>query len=855
MNVHESLREYIESLSPGTVINFSELQKKFKEWSKEELKNAVYRLVEEGLLVEPGRAFGEWWIRSGKLHKPVWVRAGREASLAALIEIRPSKPFERYGCTVREPIYRCIAIVSDTYKQGEEFEFYEVGHPYLTWYDILEILTDDKAFKALEVGLEKIVDRYKERLKMLGVSGAKLGSFTRKAKEYISKEKASFMEDIKARDVERLLKHKKKLENRIKHEIYLPTLGLTEDEEKEKWKEMIRKELEENVVSKKQLLEKYPVPEYIDEILAELKPNQPYPDIYTFLKLPSEEEILLAIEQAKEPRKTYVLKPRVYNLLEEKGYEWSATSAVLDKLIEKGYVEEHKKETMYIRLTEEGKKKLEEIKRVKPKVEKLLKLTTKKSYDEYQGFKRLWRYFYKDREQVGFYVVYLEPDVPIRLVGEPIKPEKSIVKIDIHGFGIYNKANIETLQITEKDIQKLGWDEIKKRLKEYLGEYTDFVYEYLVKDFEEMKNYRDELIKAEKEKLPEETPLAEIEKKELEKEGKAEEIKPPKEVITVFDKLMDTFIVQLMTRGFSEEEAREAAKQYESKIRDLAEKVERGEIKQVRAMLQIVEMARKIEKPEKPKISKEEVINEIKTHIAEYLRRHGISESQIRKIISEAKDDIESIADEVVEGRITLERALSLAEEIPVVLDAVKKVEEVEVEVREREKRVIPKEVITMPAETEAIIQELLTKWSPISGVKRLPELDKARAQQYLPSYIEELGKKKLEAGNRENRILKAAAGFTMAFAPITLVNEGIEAALHKAWTRLWPMLYKKEAVQKLPPTILIEYIDEDGKLRRKELPRGHVIFYAILYELATNLGAVNVHPLWEACYEYLTSQ
>ena len=166
-----------------------------------------------------------------------------------------------------------------------------------------------------------------------------------------------------------------------------------------------------------------------------------------------------------------------------------------------------------------------------------LKLRTRKKYDEYHGRKRLWRHFYKDGRDVGFYEIYLEPETAT---------EKPIIRIEIYGFNIYEKANAESILLTEEDIQKAGRSGVKSLLRHYLKENTDFVCDYLIKDFEEMKDYRDELVKAErgkeekKETKPKEEAVVEklaelIEEKErLERElaGETVEGKTPPERTT-----------------------------------------------------------------------------------------------------------------------------------------------------------------------------------------------------------------------------------------------------------------------------------------------------------------------------------
>ncbi|RLF94006.1 hypothetical protein DRN52_05690, partial [Thermococci archaeon] len=118
--------------------------------------------------------------------------------------------------------------------------------------------------------------------------------------------------------------------------------------------------------------------------------------------------------------------------------------------------------------------------------------------------------------------------------------EKPIIRIEIYGFNIYEKANAESILLTEEDIQKAGRGGVKSILRDYLGENTDFVCDYLIKDFEEMKDYRDGLVKAErgkeekKETKPKEEAVVEklaelIEEKErLAKERAKEERKAPK---------------------------------------------------------------------------------------------------------------------------------------------------------------------------------------------------------------------------------------------------------------------------------------------------------------------------------------
>ena len=117
--------------------------------------------------------------------------------------------------------------------------------------------------------------------------------------------------------------------------------------------------------------------------------------------------------------------------------------------------------------------------------EKEVELTTKKSYDTIYGDKRLWRHFHdkKTNERVGFYSIEIEPT------------EK--ISFDVRGFKID-----EVLGGTERDIEKLGWENIKANIGKYFEPHTEYVFKFLERDYNEMKEHRSEIKKEEPAKVP-----------------------------------------------------------------------------------------------------------------------------------------------------------------------------------------------------------------------------------------------------------------------------------------------------------------------------------------------------------------
>ena len=113
---------------------------------------------------------------------------------------------------------------------------------------------------------------------------------------------------------------------------------------------------------------------------------------------------------------------------------------------------------------------------------KEVELTTKKSYDTIYGDKRLWRHFHdkKTNERVGFYSIEIEPT------------EK--ISFDVRGFKID-----EVLGGTERDIEKVGWENIKANIGKYFEPHTEYVFKFLERDYNEMKEHRGEIKKEVKE--------------------------------------------------------------------------------------------------------------------------------------------------------------------------------------------------------------------------------------------------------------------------------------------------------------------------------------------------------------------
>ena len=257
-----------------------------------------YKLVRKGYFVQP--AFSSVWIRTGKV-EPQWVSAGQEANVALLTEIKPGrKAYENGNVIIIRPAFKCIAIASDYHKPGEEFEFEEPEHIYATWYDSLRTINDKDAIIYTIEFLNKIIKKYRQRLKILGVDGKKIGQFTREGKRLLEETKSKVRYYIPAKDVEKLVITIKKFEESLKNDLYLPTLGCDSNQEKYKWMKLIKEELNTRVLRKEEILRTYPIPEYIDEILEELKPKQPYHNCYTFLDVPSESEVTNAIRRLKK---------------------------------------------------------------------------------------------------------------------------------------------------------------------------------------------------------------------------------------------------------------------------------------------------------------------------------------------------------------------------------------------------------------------------------------------------------------------------------------------------------------------------------------------------------------------------
>jgi len=395
----------------------------------------------------------------------------------------------------------------------------------------------------------------------------------------------------------------------------------------------------------------------------ELRDCYPIMDYFGFpIKFPSELEVLETIAQLRGRRK-WVLLSEIHRALEEKGYSIYAIDKVLDSLYEKMLIEtrynKEKGETE-IALTEEGEKAVVEKRIMKPPEKPPLPEDIQKKVSEAEGFIRQVKAYLDDL--VSIYDEILKEFNRLQESFKDVEelaektPSRDVLK------------TIEGLQSDFRELAKRVWS-IKTRLADLDKEGVGLSIGLSpFKEYEEVSKVLDELYEISKElrkwdskleDLAERIRTYEIRLSELKRgverriiEGKRfEEIAP--KAITVFDKLMDTFIVQLMTRGFREDEAKKAAKEYEETIRDLAERVERGEIKQVKAMLQVIDLSKEVKKPVEAVVKRiEESYSWIKDRLSEIERElPRIPKEYIDVEIKELERIIESIDKSIEELR------------------------------------------------------------------------------------------------------------------------------------------------------------------------------------------------------------
>jgi len=224
------------------------------------------------------------------------------------------------------------------------------------------------------------------------------------------------------------------------------------------------------------------------------------------------------------------------------------------------------------------------------------KLKTKKSYST----KGLRRRFYKDSEEIGFYEMHRNGELAISMYGFYI-PE--------HEF--------DYLEIRESEIREHGWDEVCKRLRDYTKEYTDYVCEYLKKDFDEMKKREAEkktepvILKVWRKRLglPEE--LTEEEKKVMEKMRRGTTLEEVSEMLkeSNLEKLKSFYRAYLEGLGIKNVE--EEMKNAEGDIKALAEAVDKGRItlKEAEDRLKLIAPPPEIKAPVIKEEKKREIIH------------------------------------------------------------------------------------------------------------------------------------------------------------------------------------------------------------------------------------------------------
>jgi len=273
--------------------------------------------------------------------------------------------------------------------------------------------------------------------------------------------------------------------------------------------------------------------------------------------------------------------------------------------------------------------------------------------------------------------------------------------------GLYEKAEklrgfvVDTLKDLE-EVKEEGSDELKEIASKLLEEIDKFqkaveeliakvatdppeetrnmIFEKLLEQFKAVLVDKHKISKAEAEKIAKEfedmiKSLAEkVQKGEisetdalLEVSRLAEEYKPPevREAEPYISALTDVLVSNLIFyKDVSEEKAREIAEEFKKDIEKLASDIVKGRIKYREAIWKVVDMAKKWIPPKAKELKLKDIIRKLELEYKAYLTGQGVTNP--KKCIEYVKEDIESLAESVAKGEMTVEEALERVREIPI---------------------------------------------------------------------------------------------------------------------------------------------------------------------------------------------
>jgi len=250
---------------------------------------------------------------------------------------------------------------------------------------------------------------------------------------------------------------------------------------------------------------------------------------------------------------------------------------------------------------------------------------------------------------------------------------------------VKDEGSDELKEIASKLLEEI--DKFQKAVEELTAkvamdppqeETQDMIFEKLLEQFKAVLVDKQKMSKSEAEKIAKEfedtiKSLAEkVQKGEisetdalLEVSRLAEEYKPPevREAGPYISALTDVLVSNLIFyKGVSEERAREVAEEFRKDIEKLASDIVKGRIKYREAIWKVVDMAKKWTPPKAKKLK--DIVRKLEIEYEAYLTEQGVTNP--KKCIEYVKEDIESLAESVAKGEITIEEALERVREIPI---------------------------------------------------------------------------------------------------------------------------------------------------------------------------------------------
>lgn len=268
----------------------------------------------------------------------------------------------------------------------------------------------------------------------------------------------------------------------------------------------------------------------------------------------------------------------------------------------------------------------------------------------------------------------------------------------------------------------------------------------------------------------------------------------------VADKLRLFAKATLLEKGYSVSEVRKAIQRVELEIANLASDVVSGKISEQEAEKEIDELLKEAIIP--ATMSKEELMKELEHAYTTYLVKHDVTNP--KQVLNAVRPDIEALAEEVLEGRMTKEDALERVQRIgiPSVAKFRKEVTPAPVTPEEEEMPVQPvqsRQVFLTPKQAAEMIWSKYLPQLLIFGLKYVFEMYGReegmtdyilrKTANYLAVYFREIGLKLVEKGEREGKGRLTIVGTALEKYPFLVVWNGVLKAMARTVTDFWSAL------------------------------------------------------------------